>query len=173
MWINPLGINNCKVHYENWTVLFRQETRIMACTYLNSHLLGASREYVLHGLDPGLDWASFWPSTPYVFHVATSHSESCCLSQMDRVSHLTPSLLSGWLLTNVQYITSALLFFFSSFFLHFFNLSWQAGWSRPFLSDTGPKWSTLTKGGVILDSELHVCGRLCTTGDWKIISIIH
>jgi hypothetical protein len=55
MWINPLGINNCKVHYENCMVLYRQECRIMACTYLNSSLLGAPRKYVLHGLDPGLD----------------------------------------------------------------------------------------------------------------------
>jgi hypothetical protein len=97
----PPGINNCKVHYENCTVLYRQECRIMACTYLNSRLLGAPCEYVLHGLDPHLDWASFWPSTPRVFHVATPYSVSCCLSKMDRVSHLTPSLLPGWLLTNV------------------------------------------------------------------------
>jgi hypothetical protein len=31
------------------------------CTYLNSSLLGAPREYVLHGLVPGLNWAPFWP----------------------------------------------------------------------------------------------------------------
>ncbi len=74
----------------------------MICTYLNSHLLGAPCKYVLHGLDPGLDWASLWPSTPCEFHVAKPHSVLCCLSQMDRVSHITPSLLSGWLLTNVQ-----------------------------------------------------------------------
>ncbi len=102
MWINHLGINNCKVHYENCMVLYSQGCRIMACTYLNSCLLGAPRECVLHGLDPGLDWTSFWPSTPGVFHVAMPHLVSCCLSQMGRVSHLTPSLLSGWLLTNVQ-----------------------------------------------------------------------
>jgi hypothetical protein len=47
---------------------------LWSCTYLNSHLLGAPCEYVLHGLDPGLDWASFWPSAPRVFHVATPHS---------------------------------------------------------------------------------------------------
>jgi hypothetical protein len=75
---------------------------IMVCTFLNSHLLGAPCGYILHGLDPGLDWASFWPSTPSVFHVATPHSVSCCLSQTDQVSHLTPSLLAGWLLINVQ-----------------------------------------------------------------------
>ncbi len=58
-------------------------------------------------------------------------------------------LLSGWLLTNVQvnnittlhdicahmyihYIGITILLFL----LHFFHSSWQAGWSRPFLSDT-------------------------------------
>ncbi len=109
--------------------------------------------YVVYVLDPGLDWASIWPSTPRAFPVATPHSVSCCLSQMDRVSHLSPSLLSGWLLTNVQinntttlydthehtytvYITSALLFFFLPFVLHLFHFSWQAGWPRPFRSDT-------------------------------------
>jgi hypothetical protein len=104
MWINHLGINNCKVHYENCSVLYSQECRIMACTrtYLNSRLLGAPCECVLHGLDPGLDWASFWPSTSRVFHVAMPHLVSCCSSQMGRVSLLTLSLLSGWLLTNVQ-----------------------------------------------------------------------
>ncbi len=102
MWINHLGINNCKVHYENCSVLYSQECRIMACTYLNSRLLGAPRECVLYGLDPGLDWASFWPSTSRVFHVAMPHLVSCCSSQMGRVSLLTLSLLSGWLLTNVQ-----------------------------------------------------------------------
>ncbi len=70
----------------------------MICTYLNSHLLEAPLECIIHGLDPGLDWASFWPFTSCAFRVATPHSVSCCLSQMDRVSHLSPSLLSGWLL---------------------------------------------------------------------------
>jgi hypothetical protein len=97
MWINSLGINNCKAHYENYTALYRQECRIMAWTYLNSPHLGAPHEYILHGLDPGLDWASFWPSTPRVFHVATTHSISCFSGFT-----LTPSLLSGSLLINVQ-----------------------------------------------------------------------
>ncbi len=39
MWINPLGINNRMIHYENCAVLYRQECMIMACTYLNSRLL--------------------------------------------------------------------------------------------------------------------------------------
>ncbi len=69
--------------------------------------------------------------------VSLTQHASCCHAQpsillfisMGRVSLLTPSLLSGWLLTNVQvnnittlhdthkhlYITSALLFFSSSY----------------------------------------------------------
>ncbi len=74
---------------------------IMTCTYLNSLLLEAPRKYVLHGLDPGLDWASFWSPSPNVFLVAMSPS-ILLFVPMDWVSHLTPSLLSGQLLTNVQ-----------------------------------------------------------------------
>jgi hypothetical protein len=135
-------------------VLYGYENVSMICTYLNSHHLGVPREYVLHGLDPGLDWASFWPSTPHAFHVATPRSVSWCLSQRDWVSHLSQSLLSRWLLTNVQvnntttlydthgheYIhhigNTILLSSFLLFFLNFFHLSWQAGWFRPFRSDT-------------------------------------
>jgi hypothetical protein len=96
------GHNWFQTHFKNGMILYGYEHKTMICTYLNSHLLGAPREYVLHGLDPGLDWASFWPSIPRAFRVATPHSVSCCLSQMNHVSHLSPPLLSGWLLTNVQ-----------------------------------------------------------------------
>jgi hypothetical protein len=66
---------------------------------------------------------------------------------MDWVSHLTPSLLSRQLLTNVQvnnittlhdthkhtYIhTSHRHYYSSSSLLDFFHPSWQAGWPRPF-----------------------------------------
>ncbi len=69
--------------------------------------------------------------------VSLTHHASCCHAHpsillfisMGQVSHLAPFLLSGWLLTNVQvnnittlhdthghiYITSALLFFSSSY----------------------------------------------------------
>ncbi len=130
---------------------------IMICTYLKCRLLRAPRKYVLHDLDPGLDWAFFWPSTPCAFRVATPHSVSCCLFQMDQVSHLSPSLhcdLGGFsLMSSKQHnnviqrymthmdtqicMTLALLFFFLPSFLHFLHLYWQAGWPRPFWSDTG------------------------------------
>jgi hypothetical protein len=98
-------------------------------TYLNSYLLGAPREYVLHGLNSDLGWASHWSSFSSVFLVCTGPPSILLFVPTDRVSHLTPSLLSGQLLTNVQvnntaalhdthghtYIhqKSALLFFFS------------------------------------------------------------
>jgi hypothetical protein len=49
-----LDVKNHKAYYED-----AQFTRVRAhnnyCTYLNSHLLRAPREYFLHGLIPGLD----------------------------------------------------------------------------------------------------------------------
>ncbi len=75
---------------------------IITCTYLNNHLLGAPREYVFHGVDPGVDWASCWSPFPSVFLVCPSPFSILLFVQTDRVSHLTPSLLSGRLLTNVQ-----------------------------------------------------------------------
>jgi hypothetical protein len=35
--------------------IIQVKTRDYDCTYSNSHLLGAPREYVLHGLHSGLD----------------------------------------------------------------------------------------------------------------------
>ncbi len=51
------------------------------CTYLNSHVLEAPREYVLHGLVPGLNWAPFWPLPLSKHLVATPNPVSCCLLQ--------------------------------------------------------------------------------------------
>ncbi len=84
-------------------------------------------------------------------HVSCCHAQSSILLfiSMGQVSHLTPSLLSGWLLTNVQvniistlhntrvhiykhYIGITILFFF----LHFFHSLWPAGQFRLFPSDT-------------------------------------
>jgi hypothetical protein len=84
-------------------------------------------------------------------HASCYHAQPSILLfiPMGRVSHLMPSLLSGWLLTNVQvnnlitlhdthghtyihHIGITILLFF----LHFFYSPWQAGWFRPFPSDT-------------------------------------
>ncbi len=103
---------------------------IINSTYLNSRLLVAPRECVLHGLVAGLHRLS-------LLLVCLTEHASCCHAHpsillfisMGRVSHLTPSLLSWWLLKNVQvnnitllydshghiYITLALLFFSSSY----------------------------------------------------------
>ncbi len=50
-------------------------------TYLNSGLLEAPREDVLHGLVPGLNWAPLWPLPMTMHLVATSSSVSCCFLQ--------------------------------------------------------------------------------------------
>jgi hypothetical protein len=76
---------------------------------LNSYLLGAPRKYVLHGLNPGLDWASRWPSFSSVFLVCPGPPSILLFVPTDRISHLTPSLLSGRLLTNVQVNNTAAL----------------------------------------------------------------
>ncbi len=75
---------------------------IMTCTYLNSHLLEAPREYILHGSDPGLDWASFWSPSSNVFLVCYGPSSLLLFVSTDRVSHPIHSLLSGRFLTNLQ-----------------------------------------------------------------------
>jgi hypothetical protein len=83
-------------------MIIQARTHVITPTYLNSHLLGAPREYVPHGLDPGLDWASCWSSFPCVFLVCPGPSSILLFALTDRVAHLTPSLLPRRLLTNVQ-----------------------------------------------------------------------
>jgi hypothetical protein len=105
------------------------------CTYLNGHLLRTPREYVLHGLVPGLDWASCWFSFSSIFLVCSGPPSILLFVPTAHVSHSTPSLLTGRLITSVQennmaalhntykdthiYITSILLFilFFTLFLL--------------------------------------------------------
>ncbi len=115
---------------------------------MNSCLLGAPREYVLHGLVPGLDWVnsglSLWA---YILLPCSTQYLAIYLNG----SGLTPNafLLSGWLLTNVQVNNITMLHDICAhmythhigitillFLLHFFHSSWQAGWSGPFPSDT-------------------------------------
>ncbi len=87
---------------------WRYKTTNNYCTYLNSSLLEAPREYVLHGLIPGLNWASFWPHPMSMHLVATPSSVSCCLLQLFKF-HTQRLLLSGWLLTNVQVNVTTML----------------------------------------------------------------
>ncbi len=126
------------------------------------------RDYDLYILEQPSSWSTSrirpsWPrsrlrlSLLLAFHskgISCCHASLSILVFLDRVSHLVPSLLSRWLLTNVQvnntttlydthehtYIhhigITILLSSFLLFFLHFFHLSWQAGWSWPFRSDT-------------------------------------
>jgi hypothetical protein len=80
-------------------------------------------------------------------HASCHHAQPSILLfiSMGWITHLTPSLLSGRLLSSVQvnnnnvtwhtcihHIGITILLFF----LHFFRSLWQAGWFRPFPSDT-------------------------------------
>ncbi len=49
------------------------------CTYLNSGLLVASHEYVLHGLVPGMCRAHLWPLLMSMHLVATPNPVYNCL----------------------------------------------------------------------------------------------
>ncbi len=110
------------------------------CTYLNGLLLGAPRKCVLHGLDPGLNWATCRFCFLSVFLVCSGPPGILLFVPTDQVSHLTPSLLTGWLLTNVQlnnmatlhgtfttYIYTSHCHYYPSSSLYFFHSSWQAG----------------------------------------------
>ncbi len=64
------------------------------CTYLNSGLLEAPCEYVLHGLVPGLNWAPSWPLHMSMYFVTTVPQPSILLFiVMGQVSHLAPSAI--------------------------------------------------------------------------------
>ncbi len=126
------------------------------------------RDYDLYILEQPSSWSTLlicpsWPrsrSRLSLLLAFRSTCISCCQVSFsiilffptDRVSHLTPSSLSGWLFTNVQVYNTTMLsdthrhtyihhksitILLSSFL--FFHLSWQAGWSKPFLSDTSAK----------------------------------
>jgi hypothetical protein len=75
---DSLNVGNCSILREYMTLRDNEHTMI-TCTYLNSHLLEAPREYVLHGLVPGLNWAPFWPLPLSMHLVATPNPVSCCL----------------------------------------------------------------------------------------------
>ncbi len=63
------------------------------CTYLNCDLLEAPREYVLHGLVPGLNSAPFWPHPMSMHLVAMPSSVSCCLLQRFKFHTQHPSTI--------------------------------------------------------------------------------
>jgi hypothetical protein len=109
----------------------------MIGTYLNSHLLVAHPSWPSCRLRLSLLLVSLSE------HVSCYHAQPSILLfiSMGRVSHLMPSLLSGWLLTNVQenniiklhdthghtyvhQIGITILLFF----LHFFRSPWRTGW---------------------------------------------
>ncbi len=135
--------------------------QLRLCTYLNSHLFGAPREYVLHGLDPGLNWASRCFPFPSIFLGCSGPHSVLLFAPTDQVSHSTPSLLTRRLLTHVQvnnmavlhdtctdthiYITLILLFFLF-FILLLLPLAGR-------LAQTLLVWHTV----LLLYLEIHAC----------------
>jgi hypothetical protein len=71
------------------------------CTYLNGRLLGAPREYVLHCLNPGLNWGSCCPVSWSLFLFVLARPASCYSLQWLKF-HAHPSILAGWFNTDVQ-----------------------------------------------------------------------
>ncbi len=74
----------------------------LLCTYLNGHLLEAPREYVLLGLNPGLDWTSCWLSSISIFLVCSGPPSIFLFTPTTHVSYSNPLLPAGQLNTNVQ-----------------------------------------------------------------------
>ncbi len=117
-------------------------------TYLNGHILGAPHEYVLHGLNPELNWGSCCAASWPFFLFVLAHPASWCLLQWHKF-HAHPSQRTGQLNTDIQVNNTAMshlgththisishsgYYSFSSF--HFFHSLGQAGWLRLFPSDT-------------------------------------
>ncbi len=77
------------------------------CTYLNVRLLGAPREYVLHGLNPGLNWGSCCPISWSLFLFVLAHPVSCySLWRLKFQAHLP--IITGRFNTNVQVNNTAM-----------------------------------------------------------------
>ncbi len=108
------------------------------CTYLNSSLLVAPLEYVLHGLVLGIDWTLFWPLLMSMHLVATPNPVSNCLWWRFKFHPNVFCYLGGFSLMYIKhtttlyntghtrtYITLALLF--TLLFVHLFHFSRQAG----------------------------------------------
>ncbi len=135
--------------YDNF---FLHHTYILKfSTFLNGHLLGAPRKYVLHGLNPELElnWGSCRPASWVFFLFVLAHKASWCLFQWLKF-HTHPSLLAGQLNTDIQvnntvmphfgthiHISTLHSCYYSFSSLHFFHSLGQAGWLRLFPSDTG------------------------------------
>ncbi len=118
------------------------------CTYLNSGLLVAPREYVFHGLVPGVYWAYLWPPLTSMHLVATPNPVYNCLWQRFKFHPNVFCYLGGFSLmykeTSLQryiiqgtHLYSSHYYYYSCPSLHFFYSPEQAG-GPPFpLSVTG------------------------------------
>jgi hypothetical protein len=77
-----LDMKNYKVYSENVRYYTRKSTQyLLYILEQPSSWSTSSREYVHHGLVPGLDGVSFWPPSLSMDLVAMFNPVSCCLSQ--------------------------------------------------------------------------------------------
>jgi hypothetical protein len=136
-----------QITHENF---FSQHKYVIIVLYiLEQPSLGAPHEYVLHGLNQGLNWG-FSCSVLWAFFLfVLAHSVSCCLLQRLKF-HAHPSLLVGQLNTDIQvnntamphlmythtHISTSYSCYCSFSSLHFFHFLGQAGLLRLFPSDT-------------------------------------
>jgi hypothetical protein len=106
------------------------------CTYLNSGLLVAPCEYVLHGLVPGIDWTPFWPLLAIMHLVAMPNPVFNCLWQQFKFHPNVFCYLGGFsLMYEQRYMIQSIhvytlhLYYYSdsSSILHIFHLPGQAG----------------------------------------------
>jgi hypothetical protein len=116
-------------------------------TYLNSGLLVAPREYVLHGLVPGMYWAHLWPLLMSMHLVATPNPVYNCLWQqfkflpnvfcyLDGFSLMYKWTSQQWYMIQGTHLSTSHYYYYSCSSLHFFHSSGQAD-CPPFpLSDT-------------------------------------
>jgi hypothetical protein len=95
------------------------------CTYLNGRLLGAPRQYVLHGLNLGLNGGSCCPVSLALFLFVLSRPVSCCSLQRLKF-HAHPSILAGQFTTDVQVNNTAvphLIHIYTHIYIKFILLS--------------------------------------------------
>ncbi len=106
------------------------------CTYLNSGLPVAPREYVLYGLNPGMYWTHLWPLLAGMHLVAMPNPVYNCLWQWFKFHPNIFCYQGGFLQVNIItaiYDTGHTLIYCTSHYycyscssLHFFHSSGQA-----------------------------------------------
>ncbi len=102
------------------------------CTYLNSYLLGAPREYIHHGLVLGLDWTFGQLSSTCIFLVCPGPPSILLFVPTIHVSHMHPPMPTGRLNTCTQVNNMAMLHhIFPIYFYGFSCICTSAAPQRP------------------------------------------